>query len=173
MKANPERDLTIVGEFLRYSCLFLGPFCIIGIIFNLLNGFSIMALVVNPLIYSIGISLIIIVICNDINDILDLVGLGKKTHLSLHITYSNEIQEIGMLMGMSNYAGALKKVDALLFKEPDFAMAHNLRGEILLDGYQKFVEARDCFDRALELTTPDDEQHRIAKSLKASTFDGV
>jgi hypothetical protein len=28
-------------------------------------------------------------------------------------------------------------VDALLCKEPDFVLAHNLRGEILLDGYQK------------------------------------
>jgi hypothetical protein len=62
MKERSERDLTIVGDFLRYSCFFFGPFCIIGIIFNLLNGFSIMALVIYPLIYSIGISLLIIVI---------------------------------------------------------------------------------------------------------------
>jgi hypothetical protein len=170
MKAKPERDLTIVGDFLRYSCLLFVPFCIIGIIFSLMNGFSITALVINPLIYSVGISLIIIVISHDINAILDLVGLGKDPLLSLHITYSKEIQEIGILMGVSNYTSALKKVDALLCNEPDFAMAHNLRGEILLDGYQKFVEARDCFDRVLELSTPKDEQHRIAKSLKASTY---
>ena len=173
MKANPKRDLTIVGDFLRYSCLLFGPFCIIGIIFNLLNGFSMMALVINPLIYSIGISLIIIVISYDINVILELVGLGKKTHLSLHITYSKEIQEIGMLMGITNYAAALKKVDALLQKEPDFAMAHNLRGEILLNGYDRSEEARDCFNRAIELSTPEDEQHRIAKSLKAATYGAI
>jgi hypothetical protein len=173
MKERSERDLTIVGDFLRYSCLFFVPFCIIGIIFNLLNGFSIMALVIYPLIYSIGISLLIIVISYDINVILNLVGLGKAPHLSFHITYSKEIQEIGMLMGMANYTSALKKVDALLCREPDFVMAHNLRGEILLDGYQKFMEARDCFDRALELSTPEDEQHRIAKILNASTYGGI
>jgi hypothetical protein len=173
MKEKPERDLTIVGDLLRYSCLFFGPFCIMGIIFSLLNGFSITALVVYPLIYSIGISLIIIVISYDINAILDLVGLGKDPHLSLHITYSKEIQEIGMLMGVANYTSALKKVDALLCKEPDFAMAHNLRGEILLDGYDRSGEARDCFDRALELSMPEDEQHRIAKSLKASTYGAI
>jgi hypothetical protein len=173
MKEKPERDLTIVGDFLRYSCLLFGPFCITGIIFSLMNGFSIMALVVYPLIYSVGISLIIIVISHDINTILDLVGLGKNPRLSLHITYSNEIQEIGILMGVSNYTSALKKVDALLCKEPDFAMAHNLRGEILLDGYDRSVEARACFDRAIELSTPEDEQHRIAKSLKASTYGAI
>ena len=106
----------------------------------------------------------------DINVILDLVGLGKKSRLSLHITYSKEIQEIGMLMGMKNYAAALKKVDALLLKEPDFAMAHNLRGEIMLDGYHKFEEARECFNKAIGLSAPEDEEHRIAKSLKASTY---
>lgn len=170
MKEKPERDLTIVGDFLRYSCFLFGPFCIIGIIFSVMKGFSITAIVINPLIYSVGISLIIIVISYDINAILNLVGLGKDQLLSLHITYSKEIQEIGILMGAMNYSSALKKVDALLCKEPDFAMAHNLRGEILLDGYDRSVDARDCFDRALELSKPEDEQHRIAKSLKASTY---
>jgi tetratricopeptide (TPR) repeat protein len=170
---KPERDLTIVGDFLRYCCFLFGPFCIIGIIFSLMNGFSFTALVINPLIYSVGISLIIIVISYDINAILDLVGLGKNPLLSLHITYSKEIQEIGILMGAMNYSSALKKVDTLLGKEPDFAMAHNLRGEILLDGYQKSEEARDCFNRALELSKPEEEQHRIAKSLKASTYGAI
>ena len=173
MRAKNERDLTIVGDFLRYSLRFLAPFCIIGIIFNLLNGFSLMALIINPLIYSAGISLIIIVISYDVNTILDLVGLGKDAHLDHHITYSKEIQEISMLMGMENYAAALKKVDALLSKEPRFAMAHNLRGEILLDGFRKALEARDCFNKTLELTTAEDEQHRIAKSLKASTYGAI
>lgn len=170
MKEKPERDLTIVGDFLRYNCFLFGPFFIIGIIFNLMNGFSLTALVINPLIYSVGISLIIIVISHDVNAILALVGLGKNPLLSLHITYSKEIQEIGILMGAMNYSSALKKVDALLRKEPDFAMAHNLRGEILLDGYNRSMEARGCFERALELSTPEDEQYRIAKSLKASTY---
>lgn len=173
MKKKPERDLTIVGDFLRYNCFLFGPFCIIGIVFNLMNGFSITALVINPLIYSVGISLIIIVISHDINAILALVGLGKDPLLSLHIIYSKEIQEIGILMGAMNYSSALKKVDALLGKEPDFAMAHNLRGEILLDGYDRSADARDCFERALELSKPEDEQYRIAKSLKASTYGAI
>jgi hypothetical protein len=173
VKENPERDLTIVGDFLRYCCYLLVPFCIIGIIFNLMNWFSFTALVINPLIYSIGISLIIIVISHDINAILAIVGLGKDPLLSLHITYSKEIQEIGILMGAMSYSSALKKVDALLCKEPDFAMAHNLRGEILLDGYHKSAEARGCFNRALELSKPEDEQHKIAKSLKASTYGAI
>lgn len=171
MKEQPERDLNIVGDFLRYSCFLFVPFFIFGGIFNLLKGFSLMALVVNPLIYSFGISLIVIVITYDINTILGLVGLGKSQHLSPHITYSKEIQEISMLMGMENYPSALKKVDALLRKEPAFAMAHNLRGEILLDGFQKPMEARNCFNRALDLSKPEDEQHTIAKSLKESTYD--
>ncbi len=176
MKIKLKRDLTkddlaIVGDFLRYTAYLLIPFFIIGLIFNLLNGFSIMVLLVNPLIYSIGISLIIIVILNDINTILDLVGLGDRARLSLHIIYSKEIQEIGMLMGMEDYASALKKVDALLTREPQFAMAYNLQGEILLDGYQQAKKARECFDKALELTKEEDEQHRIAKSLRASTYD--
>ena len=170
MKEKPERDLTIVGDFLRYSCFLFIPFFIFALIFNLLKGFSWMTLIVDPLLFSTGTSLIIIVIIYDINTILGVVGLGKEPRLSLHITYSKEIQEIGVLMSIADYALALKKADALLSKEPAFAMAHNLRGEILMDGYQRLLEARECFDRALDLSQPEDEEHSIAKGLKESTY---
>jgi len=166
----PERDLTIVGDFLRYTGLLFGLFCIIGTIHGLLKGFSFMALLVNPFIYSVGISLIVIVISYDINTILGLVGLGKEQQLSPHIKYNKEIQEIGVLMGMANFASALKKVDLLLRKEASFAMAHNLRGEILLQGFQQNRQARDCFDRAIKLSKPEDEEYQLAMSLKASTY---
>lgn len=165
-----ERDLTVVGDFLRYTGMLFVPFCAIGAIHGLFAGFSFMALLVNPFIYSVGISLIIIVISYDINTILGLVGLGKEPQLSAHIKYSKEIQEIGMLMSTANYDSALKKVDLLLRKEPAFAMAHNLRGEILLQGFQRNRQARDCFDRAMKLSKPEDEEYQLATSLKASTY---
>jgi tetratricopeptide (TPR) repeat protein len=167
----PERDLTVVGDFLRYAGMLFVPFCVIGAIYGFFNGFSFMALLVNPCIYSVGISLIIIVISYDINTILSVVGLGKEPRLSAHIMYNKEIQEIGMLMSMANYDSALKKVDLLLRKEPAFAMAHNLRGEILLEGFHQNRQARDCFDRAIKLSNPEDEEYQLATSLKASTYD--
>ncbi len=167
----PERDLTVVGDFLRNAVMLFVPFFIIGAIHCLLNGFSFMAVLVNPFIYSVGISLIIIVISHDINTILGLVGLGKEPGLSPHIKYHKEIQEIGMLMGIVRYDAALKKVDFLLRKEPTFATAHNLRGEILLQGFQQNKRARDCFDRAMQLSEPEDEEYQLATSLKASTYD--
>lgn len=170
MQSTSQRDLTIVGDFFRYSCLLFVPFCGLGLVYGLLKGFSLMAVVVNPLIYSIGISLIVIVISYDINTLLGLVGLGKNAQPGLHVIYHTEIQEISMLMGMTDYASALKKVDMLLRREPNFAMAHNLRGEILLEGYQRHRQARDCFNRAAALSEPEDEQYRLAKSLKASTY---
>ncbi|MFH0784191.1 MAG: hypothetical protein V2B20_19860 [Pseudomonadota bacterium] len=166
----PEKDLTVVGDFLRYTGMLFVLFCIIGAIHGLLNEFSFMAVLVNPFIYSVGISLIIIVISYDINILLGLIGLGKEPQLSLHIKYHNEIQEIGMLMGVVKYDSALKKVDLLLRKEPSFAMAHNLRGEILLQGFQQNRRARDCFDRAMKLSKPEDEEYQLATSLKASTY---
>lgn len=166
----PERDLTVVGDFLRYAGMLFVPFCTIGVIHGLFQGFSFMALLVNPFIYSVGISLIVIVISYDINTLLGLVGLGKEPQLSLHLKYDKDIQEIGMLMSISNYDSALKKVDLLLRKEPSFAMAHNLRGEILLQGFQQNGRARNCFDRAIKLSNPEDEVHQLATSLKDSTY---
>lgn len=166
----PERDLTIVGDFIRYTGMFFCVFFVIGAILGLLKGFTFMALLVNPLIYSVGISLIAIVISYDLNTILALVGLGKEQHLSLHIKYNKEIQEIGLLMSIANHGSAIKKIDHLLHKEPSFAMAHNLRGEILLHGYQQNRQARDCFDRAIKLSKPEDEEYQLATSLKASTY---
>ncbi len=166
----PKRDLTIVGDFLRYAGILFVPFCAIGAILGFIKGFSFMALLVNPFIYSVGISLIVIVISYDINTILGLVGLGKEPQLSLHIKYAKEIQEIGMLMSIAKYDSALKKVDLLLRKEPAFAIAHNLRGEILLEGFQQNQRARNCFERAIELSQPEDEVYQLATSLKASTY---
>jgi tetratricopeptide (TPR) repeat protein len=165
-----ERDVTIIGDFLRYSGLLFVVFFAIGLVLCLIKGFSPMALLVNPLIYSIGIGLIIIVFTHDINSILGLVGLGKEQQLSPHIKYHNEIQEIGMLMGMANYAAAMKKVDILLHLAPEFARAHTLRGEILLTGFEKKRQARESFDRAMALSQPEDEEYQLAVSLKASTF---
>lgn len=169
----PQRDLTVVGDFLRYTGMLFVPFFVLGVIYGFFQEFSFMALLVNPFIYSVGISLIIVVIVYDVNTILGLVGLGKEPQLSLHIKYGKEIQEIGMLMSISNYTSALKKVDLLLRKEPTFAMAHNLRGEILLEGFQQNRQARDCFDRAMKLSKPEDEEHQSAISLKDSTYNSL
>ncbi|MDK9706201.1 MAG: hypothetical protein OEL83_04040 [Desulforhopalus sp.] len=166
----PQRDLTVVGDFLRYAGILFVPFCILGVIYCFFQGFSFMALLVNPLIYSAGISLIIIVIVYDVNTVLGLVGLAQEAPLSVHIKYGKEIQEIGMLMSIANFTSALKKVDLLLRKEPGFALAHNLRGEILLEGFQQNRQARECFDRAIKLSKPEDEEYRMAVSLKDSTY---
>ena len=166
-----ERDLTIVGDFLRYTGLLFLAFFVIGLVIVLVNGFSLMAVLVNPFIYSVGISLIIIVVSRDVNSILALVGLGKEQELSPHIRFHNEVQEIGMLMGMANYAVAMKKVDLLLRRAPTFARAHNLRGEILLHGFDKKRQARQSFDLAMSLSQPEDEEYQLASSLKSSTFD--
>jgi hypothetical protein len=90
--------------------------------------------------------------------------------LSLHIKYDKEIQEIGMLMSIAGHDSALKKVDLQLGKEPAFAMAHNERGEILLQGFQQDKRARACFNRGIKLSKPEDEVHQLATSLKASTY---
>ncbi len=166
----PERDLAIVGDFFRYVGPLFAVFSSIGLALCFVNGFSLMALLVNPLIYSVGIGLIIIVISHDINSVLGMVGLGKEQQLSPHIKYHNEIQEIGLMMGNSNYPSALKKVDLLLLQAPSFAQAYNLRGEILLDGFDKKRQARECFDRAMALSQPEDEEYRLAESLKASSY---
>ena len=166
-----ERDLTIVGDFLRYTGLLFLPFFAIGLVVCLIDGFSVMAVLVNPLVYSVGISLIIIVASRDLNSVLGLVGLGKEQELSPHIRFHNEIQEIGMLMGMADHGAAIKKVDLLLRQAPEFARAHNLRGEILLHGFDKKRQARESFDRAMALSQPEDEEYQLASSLKSSTFD--
>lgn len=166
----PKRDLTIVGDFLRYACLLFVPFCTIGAIHGFIKGFSFMALLVNPFIYSVGVSLMVIVISYDINTLLALVGLGREPQLSLHIKYDKQIQEIGMLMSIADFDSALKKVDFLLRKEPAFAIAHNLRGEILLQGFQQNSRARNCFERAIKLSQPEDEVYQLATALRASTY---
>ena len=170
MKTQPVRNLNIVGDFLKYTGLLFVPFFLIGTIYGLIYGCYFACFIVNPLIYSIGISLIIIIICYDVNDILDLVGMAKEPQLSYHVKHARDVQEIGLLMSTDDFTTALQKVEKLVTIEPKFTHALNMKGEILLEGFQRYGEARACFDKVLQLSGPDDEQYKLAEALKAETY---
>ncbi len=170
MKTQPVRNLNIVGDFLKYTGILFVPFFLIGSIYGFIYNCYITCFILNPLIYSIGISLIIIVITYDANSILDLFGMAKEPQLALHVKHAKAVQEIGLLMGASDFKTALQKVEGLVKIEPKFTSALNMKGEILLDGFQKYEEARACFDMVLKLSDPGDEQYKLAESLKAGTY---
>jgi tetratricopeptide (TPR) repeat protein len=170
MKTPPVRDLNIVGDFLRYTAILFAVFFLMGAVYGLVYEFSFACLILNPLIYSVGISLIIIVITHDVNDILDIVGLGKGPRLGSHIKYAKAVQEIGLLMSRADFDAALKKADNLVSKDPKFTHALNLKGEILLKGFQRYEKARACFNAVLKLSDPGDEQYKLAEALKAETY---
>lgn len=170
MAVYSEKHQSIVQDFLRY-CLFLFvPFVLAGTIYCFVFGFSLQALLFNPLIYSIGLALIIIVITHDINDLLEIIGMAKKPKLSDHITYAKEVQRVSILLSSGQYQDALNAADSLLAQAPHFATAHNLKGEILLQGFANKREARHCFDKVLKMTTDTSEEYKLAKALKASTY---
>jgi tetratricopeptide (TPR) repeat protein len=170
MKTQPVRNLSIVGDFFKYAGLLFIPLFVFGVIYGVIFECYFMCIIINPLIYSIGISLIIIVITYDVNDILDLIGLAKEPQLGYHIKHARAIQEIGLLMSTNDFKRALQKAEKLVAKEPKFTNALNMKGEILLEGFQKYGEARKCFDRVLKLADPDDEQYKLAEALKGSTY---
>ncbi|MBU0728687.1 MAG: hypothetical protein KKE17_10605 [Proteobacteria bacterium] len=165
MPAKPVQDLNIVGDFLKFFIILLVPFVIIGGVWGYFQRALLLYGIGYPLIYSIGISMIIIVINNDINDVLGLFGLGNKAQLSLTVKHAKAIQSIGILIGSSNFNEALKKVNALLKEEPKFPVALNMKGQILLEGFSKYQEARICFERVLAATDEGDEQHTLADSM--------
>jgi tetratricopeptide (TPR) repeat protein len=171
MHVRPGRDLTIVGDFVGYFIWLVVPLFLVGGIYGVYNDAFFVCGLVNPLIYSIGISLIIIVVTHDLNDILILVGLGKETQLSLNLKHAKTIQQIACLMAAGDYDVALKSVKALLLEAPDFANALSLKGQILLQGFRKNKEARACFEKVLALTKPDEEQFRLADALIAASYD--
>lgn len=166
-----ERNDTIASDFLRYSTVWFCAFVFIGTVFSWINGFSWAAVLFNPLAYSIGLSLIIVVLKYDFEELKDFCGLSRSPSLKPTIQFSRELQEISLLMSYLNYRQALKKVDILLEKEPQFPAAYNLRGEILLNGFQKNKEARECFRNAQKYAAPGDEDFLLAQSLQAATYD--
>ncbi len=171
MHVKPGRDLTIVGDFARYCIWLFVPFFLFGAIYGLFNDALLICGLVNPLVYSIGISLIIVVVTHDLNDIMILFGLGKETQLSLNLKHAKSIQHIACLMAASDFVVALQIVNALLREAPDFANALSLKGQILLEGYRKNREARACFERVLALTRPGEEQYRLADALIATSYE--
>jgi len=170
MKSQPVRNLNIVGDFLKYSILLFIPLFIVGVIYGLIYECYFSCIIVNPLVYSIGISLIIIVIMYDINDILDLFGLAREPQIGYHVKHAKAVQEIGLLMSSNDFKRALQKVEKLVKTEPKFTSALNMKGEILLEGFHRYEDARECFSMVLKLAKPDDEQYRLAEALLAATY---
>ena len=129
-----------------------------------------MCMLFNPLIYAAGISLVIIVIKHDVNDIMALIGRAKEPQLALHIKHHTAIQKISLEMSSRDYASALNTVDTLLQEEPEYTNALNLKGQILLEGFKKYEEARSCFENVLKLAKPDTGDYKLAQELRAATY---
>lgn len=170
MKTQPVRNLSIVGDFFKYTGLLFIPLFVLGVIYGLIFECYFTCFIINPLVYSIGISLIIVVIIYDVNDIMDLVGMAGEPQLGYHIKHAKAIQEIGLLMSSNDFRQALQKAEQLVSREPKFTIALNMKGEILLEGFHDYEKARACFDRVLKLADPDDEQYKLADALKAATY---
>jgi len=169
-KDQNVRDLFIVGDFIRYFLWLAIPFVIIGGIYGIFYKCFFMCLVVNPIIYAGGITAIIIVIKHDVNDILALIGRAREPNLAMHIKHASTIQQISVLMSSRDYDGALKAVTRLLKDAPKYPNAISLKGQILLEGYRKYDEARQCFEQVMTLSKPDSEDYKLAEALRASTF---
>lgn len=170
MKAMSPRSLIIVGDFIKYFCMLFVPFFIFGLVLGFIHKSILVYGFVNPISYSIGISLIVIVIKNDINDILILLGFAKESQLDLNTKHAKTIQEISILMGQSDFRGALKKVDILLKEEPSLINALSLKGQILIEGFEKYAQAREYLEKVLELTSPEEEQYKLADSLIVACY---
>lgn len=169
-KSQPARDLNIIGDFLKYFAMLFVPFFLVGAIYGFFNHCYVMCFLVNPVIYAFGICLIIIVIKHDVNDIMALIGHAREHRLALHIRHAGTIQQIGVQMSGGDYDGALMTVGKLLKEEPDYPNALNLKGQILLEGFAQYDEARACFDKVMALTKPESEDYLLAEALKASTY---
>lgn len=146
------------------------PFFLIGAIYGFLNRCYIMCFLVNPVIYAAGICLIIVIIKYDADDFMALIGRAREHQLALHIRHGRAIQQISLQMSGGDYEGALASVRKLLTEEPDYPSAINLKGQILLEGFGQYEEARTCFDKVMALTRPGSEDYILAEELRAATF---
>ena len=73
-------------------------------------------------------------------------------------------------MSSRDYDGALKTVSKLLKEAPDYPNALNLKGQILLEGFREYEQARACFTRVMHLSKPDSDDYRLAEALRAATY---
>lgn len=164
------RDLTIVGDFIKYLLYFFVPFFILGLLYSMVFEFSFMSFLGNPVIYAGGISLVIIVIKHDVNDILALIGRATEPQLALHIKYHTDIQKISLDLSSKDYKSALTTVNELLEKAPEYPSALNLKGQILLYGFRNLEEAFACFDKVMKLTKPDSADYKLAHELRDECY---
>jgi hypothetical protein len=59
---------------------------------------------------------------------------------------------------------ALRIVEGVLFKDPDFPEALFLKGQIMLEGFKNPTGAADCFKKVLDVVEETDTLHRWAAS---------
>ncbi len=166
----PPRSLAIIGDLIKYFAMLFVPFFIFGLVIGFIHNSILMHGFINPFSYSIGLSLIVVVIKHDINDILVLIGIAKENQIDLNARHAKTIQEIGLLMGESKYKDALTKVNKLLHEEPCFVNGLSLKGQILLEGFEKYAQAREYLEKVLELTNQEEEQYKLADSLIVTCY---
>ena len=169
-KNQVARDLFIVGDFIKYFLWLFIPFALIGLVYGLVHHCYFICPLGNPFIYAGGIASIIIVIKHNANDLLALIGHARQHQLALHIKHSSTIQQISVEMSTRDYDGALRTVSKLLKEAPDYPNALNLKGQILLEGFREYEQARACFTKVMHLSKPDSDDYRLAEALKAATF---
>ena len=169
-KNQVDRNLFIIGDFIKYFLWLFIPFAVMGLVYGLLNHCYFICPVVNPFIYAGGIATIIIIFKHDVNDLMALIGHAREQQLALHIRHSSTIQQISVEMSARDYDGALKTVSKLLKESPDYPNALNLKGQILLEGFRKYEQARACFDKVMSLSKPGSDDYKLAEALKAATF---
>lgn len=169
-KSSDVRDLSIVGDFIKYLLISFVPFFIIGLIYGIIYDCYFMCIIFNPIIYAAGVASVVIVIRYEVNDIMALIGRAKEPQLGLQIKYAKQIQLISLQMSSSDYQNALKTVNNLLKQEPNYTNALNLKGQILMDGFNKYDEARSCFEKVMKLAKEDTDDYKLARELRASTY---
>ena len=169
-KNQVVRDLFIIGDFIKSFLWLFVPFALLGLVYGLINHCYFMCLLVNPVIYAGGIATIIIIIKHDVNDLQALIGRAREPQMALHIRHFSTIQQISIEMSSRDYDGALRTVSTLLQEAPDYPNALNLKGQILLEGFREYEQARSCFARVMSLSGPDSDDYKLAEALKAATF---
>ena len=171
-KNQAARDLFIIGDFIKSFLWLFVPFALLGLVYGIINHCYFMCILGNPFIYAGGIATIIILIKHDVNDLMALIGRAREPQVAPHIRYFSTIQQISIEMSSRDYDGALKTVSTLLKEAPDYPNALNLKGQILLEGFREYEQARDCFSRVMSLCPPDSDDYELAEALQAATFPG-
>ena len=168
-KRNPLKDIDSVNLslFLKVYARIAAPLFLVGFSCGKIfygNGGALIGAILGA-IAGLFLAGIVMFISDKFGDFAAIIYRGSNANLSIEEQLEGDLNQVRYHKMKQQFDQALIKVDAVLVKKPDYAVALYLKASILWEGFNEPIEAKRQLDKILKTTSKTENYHEWASTL--------